>query len=229
MSLKYVLGTVGGLALAAVVIAQTPPPGPKSTVPQPPPVPSTAPTAPYPPTLYQMPDVGKSLNLTPDQITRLNTVTADVQGRYRDNYAKLGSLPEADRAARMRELNTQYHGDWNKSAGGVFNDTQLSRYQQLQYQYGGFNTLYDPTIQTKLGLTAEQTKALADQVGWNDRQRQEINRTAATDPTRATQMYGDYWRQRQERFNTYLTPQQQKVWREMTGEPYTFQPTFQRR
>jgi hypothetical protein len=39
-------------------------------------------------------------------------------------------------------------------------------------------------------------------------------------------MHRDYWKLRDERLNNYLTPEQQKTWREMTGERYEFQPTF---
>jgi len=180
----------------------------------------------YPVQLYRLPDVTKTLTLTPEQINRLNTVTDQVQTRYRTDYVGLGSLPEAQRAARQQELNRQYYGDWNKASRDVFNDTQRARYQQLAYQYGGFNAMYEPDVQTRLGLTPAQTKALADQVTWSDRQLQEINRIGATDPTKGAEAYRAYWDQRQQRLNTFLTPQQQQAWRELTGDPYAFQPVF---
>src|SRR5215203_1761432 len=138
------LGLVCGLALATTVSAQ--------------PNPSAA-TNPYPPALYQMPDVSKSLKLTPEQITNLNKLTETTQAKYRDDYAKLGTLNEADRFTRMQELNQKYYADWTKGAGSVFDDTQRGRYQQLGYQYGGFGTFYDPDVQKRLNLTAEQQKA----------------------------------------------------------------------
>lgn len=225
MGIKYVFSSACVLALTGSLVAQTTPAG------QPPRPPAAAPTvpSPYPTPLYRMPDVSKSLNLTPDQVTRLNALTDQVQARYRDNYAGLNSVAEAERAARARELNRQYAGDWNKAARDVFNDTQRARYQQLAYQYGGFDALYDPDVQARLALTPAQTKALADQVQWNNRQLQEVYRMGATDPTTGAKAYRDYWTQRQERFNTYLTPQQQKAWAELTGEAYTFQPAFPRR
>jgi hypothetical protein len=33
-------------------------------------------------------------------------------------------------------------------------------------------------------------------------------------------------KQREQRFTKFLTPEQLKTWREMTGDPYTFQPAF---
>lgn len=210
MRLTCALVLAGALPLAAPLSAQ----------------PNKTATVPYPPALYQMNDVGKSLNLTQDQITRLNKLTTDTQGRYRDDYTKLGTLNDADRFARTQELNQKYYTDWNKAARDVFNDTQRNRYQQLGYQYGGFNTFYDPDVQKRLNLTAEQQKDLRAQYDWSAQQWADINRTGATDATKATQLYRDYWTARQERLNKFLTSEQQKVWNEMIGDAYTFQPTF---
>lgn len=204
------LGLVCGLALATASAQPNPP----------------AATNPYPTALYQMPDVGKTLNLTPEQIANLNKLTEQTQTRYREDYAKLGALKEAERFNRMQELNRQYYTDWNKGAGSIFNDTQRTRYQQLYTQYGGFNTLYDPEVQKRLNLTADQQKALREQWDWSDQQMREINRVGATDATKGRQMYTDYWKARQERLDKYLTAEQQKAWRELTGDPYTFTPTF---
>jgi len=217
MRLLAVLSQV--LALTAVASAQAP--QPQSGTP--------ATGIPYPVSLYRMNDVSKSLNLTADQINRLNAATDRIQTQYRDNYTKLNTVAEADRAARLRELNQQYVTDWNKGVRDVFNDTQRQRYQQLHYQYGGFDTLYIPDVQTHLNLTQAQLKDLNSQWDWSTQQQQAIDRLVATDPTKATQMYRDYWTQRQERFNKFLTPEQQKAWATMTGDPYTFQPPFAQR
>lgn len=207
------LGSACVLALAAALPAQPDRPAPAAT-------------NPYPPALYQMPDVGKSLNLTQDQITRLNKLTEQTQAAYRDDYGKLGTLADADRFTRTQELNRRYYADWAKGAGDIFNDTQRSRYQQLNYQYGGFGSLYDPDVQKRLNLTADQQKALREQWDWSNQQLQDINRTGAADATKGAQMYNDYWKARQGRFDKFLTADQRKAWSEMTGDPYAFQPSF---
>jgi hypothetical protein len=168
-----------------------------------------------------MSDVSKSLNLTQDQITKLNEVTATTQARYRDDFSKLGTLPAADHIAREMELNQKYSADWNKAAQAVFDNTQLARYQQLNNQYAGFNTFNNPDVQKQLGLSADQLRTLRDQRDWSNQQLAAINQMAVTDPTRATQMYRDYWTARQERMGKFLTPDQQKAWGQMTGEPHT--------
>ena len=183
-------------------------------------------TNPYPNALYQMGDVGKTLNLTPDQVAKLNDVTANTQARYRDDYGKLGTLADAARLARAMELNRSYDADWNKGARDVLDDAQRGRYRQMSYQYGGFDALHDPDVQKQLSLSADQQRDLRAQSDWSSQQVAAFNQMAATDPARATQMYRDYWTARQERLNKFLTPDQQKAWNQMAGDPYTFQPAF---
>jgi len=180
----------------------------------------------YPTPLYQMNDVSKTLNLNKDQINRLNTLTNKIQGQYSTQYGKLNNLDDATRFTRQQELNQQYYRDWNKGATDILNNDQRLRYQQLNHQYGGFNTLYDPDVQKRLNLTPAQMKNLRDSVNWNNQQLQNIRKTWTSDPTKGAQQYNTYWQERQQRFNTLLTPAQQQTWRELTGEPYTFQPNF---
>ena len=219
MGFKYVFG-LACVALTSSVSAQAPLPQPRTGQAQ------VQQTNRFPPALYQMNDVNKSLNLNQEQIANLNKVTEQMQTQYRDNYNKLGTLNEAERFARYQELNRQYMTDWNKGANSVFDANQRARYQQLNYQYGGFNSFYDPDVQKRLNLTADQMKDLREHADWSNQQLQEIYRTGGTNPTRGSEMYRDYWKAHQNRFNKYLTPEQQKTWSETTGQPYQFQPAF---
>lgn len=212
MRVLCVLGSAAVCAFSVVALAQQ--------------VVQPAQPSPYPQPLYRMPDVGKSLNLTDDQVKQLNALTDKVQGTYANQYEKLGTVPEADRFARRYELERKYMNDWTTGAREVFKDNQLNRYRQLQYQYGGFGTLTDPEVQKRLALTEEQRKALRDSVDWSAQQMNDIYRQGASDRQRAAQLYQEYQKQYQGRFNKYLTPEQQKTWRDMTGEPYTFQPVY---
>jgi hypothetical protein len=178
----------------------------------------------YPRTIYQMNDVNKSLNLTADQVTRLNTLTNETQSKFGKDFAGLGTLSDAERFNRQQELNGQYYTAWNNGAKDVLNENQFRRYQQLHYQYGGFNNFYDPTLQKQLNMTPEQVKSLREHSDWSNQQLADIEKLNATDPTKARQQYTNYWTLRQERMNRYLNTEQQKAWQEMVGDPYTFQP-----
>ena len=191
MRLQYILGLACGLALTTSVSAQTGAPTPK---PAPPPAPP-AQTNLYPPALYRMNDVNKSLNLNQEQLDRLNKLTDQTQAQYRDNYNKINMLNDADRYARIQAMNREYYSDWNKGARDIFNNEQRSRYQQLNYQYGGFNSLNDPDIQRGLNLTPDQLKNLRQSVDLGSQQLQEINRIGATDPEKGAKLYREYWMQ----------------------------------
>jgi hypothetical protein len=224
MRFAYSLGL--GLALAGAAGAQT-----TATPGNPQPetgkrIPADQAAIALPPALYQMGDVGKSLQLTQDQINRLNGVTQKMQTQYAPQLEKLGTLSEAERFARIQELNRLYSADWYKSASDIFNDQQRTRYQQLTQQFGGFSTLYDPEVQKRLNLTPEQVRNLRANVEWSNQQFGTINTLGATDASKGTQQYERYMKEREERFTKFLTPEQLKTWREMTGDPYTFQPTF---
>ncbi len=154
-------------------------------------------------------------------------MTEQTQAQYGANYAKLNDLSAADRAARLQELNRQYNTAWEKGASDVFNENQRSRYQQFNYQYGGFSSLNDPDVQKRMNLTAGQVNDLRAQEDWSNRQMQDINRVAATDPTRAAHDVPRLLDAASATcFDKFLTADQQKEWRQLTGEPYTFQPTF---
>jgi hypothetical protein len=223
MRLRSVLGLAAAAVLAGAAHAQQPA-SPAQAQPQA--QPPKGQLNYYPPALYRMDDVGKTLKLNQDQINRLNAVTEKVQAQYRAQYQKINPVNDAESLLRLQELSRQYHGDWNKAAAEVFDNEQRARYQQLYLQYGGFNSLYDPEVQRRLNLTPEQLKNLREPADWSHLQMQAISSTGTTDPAKSVQMYNEYWKQRQERFNKFLTPEQQRVWREMTGEPYTFRPAF---
>ncbi len=234
--MRYAFGLAIGLASLNTVSGQTQPP----TAPPKPPAnsqggtPQTGQRAansqsgarPYPRTIYQMNDVGKSLNLTADQVTRLNALTTLTQNKFDKDFTGLSTLNDAERFNRQHELRSQYYTEWNNGAKNIFNDNQFRRYQQLNYQYDGFDNFYDPNIQKQLNMTPDQVKNLREHWDWNNQQLADIEKLNATDPAKANQEYTKYWTLRQERLNRYLNAEQQKAWQEMIGEPYAFQPYF---
>ncbi len=207
------------LGLVACINGQTPQPNRPLN-------PGAVPYNAYRPPLYGMDDVSRSMNLSPQQITQLNQLTDQTQAAYRDRYTQLNSLPEAERASRLQALNQQYQGDWMRGARTIFNENQLSRYQQLNYQYGGFGSLADPEVQKRLNLTEAQRNALRQNLEWSSQQLGNLNRLGVDDREKAAQAYRTYQEQHQQRFTQFLTPEQMRTWREMTGEPYSFPPTF---
>jgi hypothetical protein len=217
-----------GALVATAAVGQIPPPStntpPASAAGQG----QVAPPYAIPTPLYHKEDIARALNATPDQIRRLDQATAQTEERYRTRYNAIPWMFEGERVTRFPELTREYLSALDRNAHGVFDQTQWDRYQQLAYQYGGFETLYDPAVQRRLSLTPAQIGALHDLADWSYRQQQLIAAVGPTDAARAAQLYRDYWQQRKERLNAFLTPGQQRVWAEMTGPPYEFRPSIGR-
>ncbi len=154
-------------ATCQLALAQVQPPTPPArTPPIVPPSNNSAPRPVMPPTpLYRMNDISKSMNLTADQIANLNRVTTQAADQFTTNAGNINTLGDADRFTRINDLNNQYHTAWFKGARDIFNDNQFRRYRQLNYQYGGFNTFYDPEVQKQLNLTADQVQGTSRELG----------------------------------------------------------------
>jgi hypothetical protein len=176
--------------------------------------------------IFRMDDVSRALTINDRQLMQLNTMTQQLQQKYQAQYDRLASGPERDRNNRLMELNREYANAWLNGAKDHLDANQLSRYQQLHLQYGGFSTFNDPAIQKGLNLTDAQLAQLNEALLWSNAQTQDISRQAQTDPTRARQAYADYAKAYQDRLNKSLTAEQQRLWSQMTGDPFPFAPPF---
>lgn len=183
-------------------------------------------SSPFPSPLFQQTEVSRSLGLTERQGSELGRLTQTLQTRFASDFQGLSRLPAADQASRRQELLRQYQQDFVAASRDVFDASQLNRYQQLQLQSGGFNTLSDPAVQRQLALTEPQRRDLQSSIDWSSGQMREITALAATDRERATRLYADYQKTFQDRFNRFLTPEQTRTWQTLVGDPFAFPPVF---
>jgi hypothetical protein len=190
---------------------------------------TTTPAPPFPTPLYRMNDVAKTLTLTPDQINRLNQATTDLQTRYARDYTTIQNLKDPDLTTRTQDWLRNYSSGWNNAARDIFNERQMNRYNELWRQYHGFNTFTDPDLQERFKLTEQQRTQLREGIDWSNSQLRSIYDKARTDPAAATTLYNQYWKDRHDRLYKILTPDQQRIWGQMIGEPYNFQPNFPQR
>jgi hypothetical protein len=213
-----------GVAIAALIVAET---SAQTGVPAKTPATSKNPPAlAPPPPIYRVDGVPRVLTLRERQLEQLNAITERLQSQYQSQYERLASAPERERQARQMQLDREYTAAWLKGATDILDAQQLSRYQQLQLQYGGFATFNDPAVQKQLNLTEAQLKQLSDAMLWSNEQTQNIMRQAQTDATRARDAYSEFLRTRQQRLNDILTTEQRRSWSEMTGEAFPFPPPF---
>jgi hypothetical protein len=182
-------------------------------------------TVQFPTPIYRMDNVSQNLKLNQEQITKLNELTTKMEGKYRTDFEKINTLPEKERAQRRNELYQRYNTEWMTDARNIFNDNQRTRYSQLYYQYDPYVAFSDAEVQRKLNLSDEQRTMLRSDLDWNNQQMQDIQRQFGTDKAAANKAYTTYIKERTNRLNKFLTPEQQRTWREMTGEPIEFQFT----
>ncbi len=95
-----------------------------------------------------------------------------------------------------------------------------ARYDQLYRQSLGFNAFNQPAIQSQLNLTPQQQVQIRQLAqNWRQQLRQfEVNGNFNLAPNQWSTMYNQYWNQ----LNGILTPQQQQIWLQLTGQRYPF-------
>lgn len=125
------------------------------------------------------------------------------------------------RAARLQEFQNRFNLD-NQTVDATLTDPALrQRFNQLNWQFRGLSAFLDPTIQRQLNLTSEQQRHL---MRLNTEFRRDFNqllRTARTDPTLEQQVL-DLRSQFLTQANALLTPEQQQLWAQLTGQPFQF-------
>jgi hypothetical protein len=169
--------------------------------------------------------VRQQLNLTNDQFNALQRAYNQAWSRYQTELGQVGrySPTDAQRIKKMSDLQASFYQNLNGAVDrSITNPQQRQRYNQLYLQYQGYNAFSDPGVQQNLNLTSEQREKL-NQYGqdWN-RQMAALQQAYQTNPAAATLRYNQLMQQQAQRYSSVLTPQQQQMWQEMTGQPYTF-------
>jgi hypothetical protein len=172
-------------------------------------------------------DIRQHFKLTDQQFNQLNQTYGEHYGIYQQGVNKFGKdLNPEQRFEKMQELQQRFNKDFSATANNVFTDPQQrQRYNQVYLQYQGYNAFSDPSVQEKLNLTPEQRQQIAQYGQDWDKRMNDLGRTYQTDREGSTKQFNEMRTQSGERLNTVLTPEQQKSWQQMTGEPYQFQPS----
>ncbi len=170
----------------------------------------------------------QQLNLNANRYNTLNRAYQNAYARYNQAVNNLNpNLTEQQRAQQMQLLESQFNQSLSGTVNGTFtNPQELSRYNQLNRQFMGFNAFNDPAIRKQLNLTPEQTRQLRA-LGNNWRQQlQQFRRSAGNDLSSVNQ---EQWIQLQQQYaaqlNGVLTPEQQQIWAQQIGQGYSFPPS----
>jgi len=170
------------------------------------------------------PTVQAQLNLNPQQVNLLNQLYAQHYGQYYQTQAQLNgssNLTDEQRLLYAQAIN-RFYQELSTSSQNVFDANQRARFNQLLLQYRGYQAFNDPMISQRLNLTNAQNARLRDYEQVYDQQLANIYKFRSIDPnvlsTRLSELRNDLNR----RVDGVLTPQQQLLWKQMTGDPYQF-------
>jgi hypothetical protein len=167
----------------------------------------------------------QQFNFTPQQTQQLNSAYSNQYNRYQQQVAALPNNLSADeRQQRLNSLRQDFYNNYNNATASVFSSPdQRSRYNQVFLQYRGYNAFEDPNVQQKLNLTNAQKQQLTqfDQ-NWNA-QMDAIRAQYKTNPNAARQAFDRLQQESQQNLSTVLSPSQMGQWRQVIGNPYSFE------
>lgn len=168
--------------------------------------------------------VREQLRLNENQFNRLNQAYQRAWRQYNQNVTGLGEGLSAEaRQERMQALRNDFDRDFSQARSTVFNDPQIrDRYNQLNYQYRGYEAFQEPDLQQRLNMTPEQRQQIGQlRDEWNA-EMGDVEQLYSTDPDAAADRYRQLQMQSQERLGTFLTPEQQRRWSETIGDRFDF-------
>ncbi len=173
---------------------------------------------------FSNPNIRQQLQLNDDQFNRLNQAYTQSWQRYNQGLSGLDrNLNEQQRMQRMQEMNGSFQKDFSKSVNDVIADKAArQRYNQMEWQYRGYDAFNDPTLQQQLNLNDEQRQKLTQyQNEWNNQMRS-WQGEFGKDRDGVANRFREARRAQQERINSTLTPDQRKMWTDMGGKPFDF-------
>jgi hypothetical protein len=176
---------------------------------------------------FSNPGTRQHLNLNDAQYNLLNTGYGQAYGIYQQGMTNMGKdLSPEQRSQKMAELQHGFNKSFTTTANGVITDPQqLSRYNQVQLQYQGYDAFSNPMVQDKLKLTPEQRQKMAQQGQDWHKQMNNLGSTYQTDPQGTAKRFNAMRYDSGRGINSVLTPQQQKSYLQLTGQSYNFQPS----
>jgi hypothetical protein len=175
------------------------------------------------------PRARQQLNLNNNQFNALNSAYQNAYTRYQqalNNLNQNANLTPEQRATQLQQLQSQFNQELTGTVNTTITDPQtLSRFNQLNRQFMGFNAFNDPTIRQQLNLSPDQVRQIR-QLSNNFRQQlQQFRRGAGNDLTNVdTGQWSQVWQQYATQLNGVLTPDQQQMWTQLIGQPFTFSP-----
>jgi hypothetical protein len=165
--------------------------------------------------LLQNPSVQKELKLTDEQAGKLRELFLQNQEDLKEVWQK---YPPEEAGTHWQAASNELR----KGALAILDEAQKQRFWQIDVQFmTSFrfdSTTYSRAdVVSRLGITAEQKKQLADIQAESSKKQQEAIKT----PQQYQQKFAAAKKEDREQVAALLTKDQEKKWKELIGEPFT--------
>ncbi len=175
---------------------------------------------------FSNPTIREQLQLNDQQYNQLHQNYQKSWTRYNQERNLFNDkLTPEQRLRREGELSTAFHKDFSPAVNSVLADTAArQRYNQLSWQYQGYNAFRDPTVQQQLNLNAAQQQQLNKYGTAWDQQLNAWRTEYPNDQEQIGKQLAEGRREMNQRINSTLTPAQRNSWSSLSGQPYDFHP-----
>lgn len=173
---------------------------------------------------FSNPAVRQQLQLNDQQYNQLNQSYGKAWTQYNKERNLIDNkLTPEQRQQREGELSSSFQRSFSPAVDSTFaNPAARQRYNQLHWQYQGYDAFRDPAVRQQLNLSAEQQQKLNQYGSDWDKQYSTWQNQYPQNRDQVTQQFTNARRDMQQRINGVLTPEQQKQWNAMTGKHYNF-------
>jgi len=169
------------------------------------------------------PNVQKDLKLTDAQVRKVQETLREIRERHQDDYSALRDASPDVRWTKMATLNETVSDEVKKALS--FSAEQSKRYDQISLQARGLQAFASASVDERLKLTSDQKSKIREIVeatrssfaGSVNKDASEQERTEARNKRAATQ------KANMTKVQALLTDDQNKAWKELTGEPIEIQ------
>ena len=165
--------------------------------------------------LLEEKDVKRDLQIKKAQADKLWSLFEELKDQRREAVRASLKLTHEERGKRFKEL-----ADYNeKVLAEILTPAQAKRLKQIAFQQYGVHAFADPEVAVTLGLNAEQKtsiRGLLDELARGERAvyAHEVH------PPEADKQAARMARKTEQDIFALLTPQQDELWKEMSGEPF---------
>jgi hypothetical protein len=176
---------------------------------------------------FTNPGARQQLGLDDNRFNTLNRAYQQSWNRYNQGVSGLDrNLTEQQRAQQMMQFQNQFNQDFNRTLDTTFTDPRVrTRYNQLNWQFQGFDAFNDPRVRQQLDITPQQQRQFRQVNAEWRRQLQRLRRARNDQNARLTdEQMAQLRQQYQQQLQTMLTPEQQQQWTGMIGQEFPVDP-----